>query len=86
MKVPEKKGTFAVQVLWDHTVIQVVIMNKTNQLSIYLASEETTFDLAAKFEGLTTNHVIQSELDTFLTWEFLTNENILRILKNTNVT
>ena len=61
-------------------------MNKTNQLSIYLASEETTFDLAANFEGLTTNDVIQSELDTFLTWEFLSSENILRILKNTNVT
>ena len=56
-------------------------MNKTNHFSVFFTAEKSMFDLSAQFERLTTKDVIQSELDTFFTWEFLTNENILRILE-----
>ena len=56
-------------------------MNKTNNFSVFFTSEETTFDFSANSEGITARNVKQGELDTFFTREFLTNENILRILE-----
>ena len=78
-----KKGkrSFAVEVLRDQIITQGVFVNKTNQPNVFVTSGETTFDMSANFEGLTTKDVIQRELDRFFIWEFLTNENILRVLE-----
>ena len=58
-------------------------MNKTNHLFVFSTAEETTFDLSASFEGLFSKDVVQSKLDTFFTWEVLTNENTLHLAKET---
>ena len=78
-----KKGkrSFAVEVLRDQIITQGVFVNKSNQPYVFVTSEETTFDMSANFEGLTFKDVIQRELDRFFIWEFLTNENILRVLE-----
>ena len=81
MKASEKNHLFAAKVLRDQTVTQELRVNKTNNLAVFFTSEETTFDLSANCEGITARNVKQGELDTFFTREFLTNENILRILE-----
>ena len=48
---------------------------------MFSTAEETTFDLSASFAGLSSKDVAQSKLDTFFTWEVLTNENTLRFLE-----
>ena len=54
---------------------QEVLVNKTNHLSVFFTAEETTFELSLIFERYNAKDVIQCELDTFFTGEFLTNEN-----------
>ena len=62
-----EKRSCAAEVLMDQIIIQALLVNKTNHLSVLLTSEETTFDMSANFGRLPTKEVIQSELDTFFT-------------------
>ena len=48
------KFPFAAEVLKFQTIIQGVLVNKTNHISVFFTPEETTFDLSANFGGLTT--------------------------------
>ena len=46
LKVPQKNCSFAVKNLSDQTIIQGVLLNKTNQPFVFFSSEEPTFDLS----------------------------------------
>ena len=65
--------------LRDQTIIQGVLVNKTNHLSVFFYIWGNHVWFVSKFWGISRQDLKQSKLDTFFTWEFLTNENILRV-------
>ena len=50
LKTPEKNESFFVENFRDQTIVQGLLANKTNHLSVFFTSKESTFNLSAYFE------------------------------------
>ena len=66
------------EVLRGQQELQGIVLNKTKHRSVFHTLHRANFSKTENFEGFTKLEAIQSQLESFFTWEFLTNQNLLR--------
>ena len=70
--------SFAVEVLRGQQELQGIVVNKTKHRSVFHILHRAKFSKTENFEGFTKLEAIHNQLEMFFTWEFLTNQNVLR--------